>query len=184
MKKLIIILIFIPFLSFGQQFTAVKEIANKTSEQLYNTAREWFSLTFNSAKDVIQLEDHIQKKIIGKGVHQVNWPVRGIIVEAHLFYTINTQFKDGRYKYDIQSSEIKTLDGSSFTYSELKEMCTEEGLKSYYKRKGIGWSLGKNKIREGVENNKQLVSQCDESLQSIVDNLTLALKKQDKSENW
>ena len=55
MKKLIAVLLFLPLCSFAQQYSEVIEISNKTSDQLYSTAKEWFALTFKSSNDVCLL---------------------------------------------------------------------------------------------------------------------------------
>lgn len=185
MKRLFIILIFVPLISFSQEYSEVVEVPNKTSEKLYTSAKEWFALTFKSSNDVIQLDDPAEKKIIGKGVKQVEYLVRKIPLFMNVYFTLSVQFKDNRYKYDIQSNEIKSGVGKDYTYKELKLMATEEGLTEYYKRMGVKpWIVGKKNFQENLENNKSVVILIESNLHGIVDNLTSALKKEDKKDNW
>ena len=93
MKKLLLFILLLPVFSFAQQYSEVVEVPGKTADQLYSSAREWFAITFKSAKDVIQMEDPTNKKIIGKGLKKINYIVRGIPVVMDMFFTLNVQFK-------------------------------------------------------------------------------------------
>ena len=189
MRKFLVILFFIPFFSFAQQYSEVIEIPGKTSTQLYNSTREWFALTFNSSNDVIQLADSIQKKIIGKGIKQIKWPIHAgglignILLEANVYFSISTQFKDGRFKYEIESTDIKTISGSSYTYSDLQLMATEEGLKAYFDKMKIRWSLSKKVLQQTLESNRLQIIECNNCLTSLISDLSVALKK-DNNTNW
>lgn len=177
-------MLFLPLFSFAQQYSAVVEIPNKTAVQSYRTAKDWFAVTFNSSNDVIQLDDSIQKKIIGKGIKKVYYPVRKTNVAIDVYFTLVVQFKDGKYKYDLNNSEVKTLGGQSYTYSELQDMGTEEGIRAYNKRMGTSWAMGKKLIQESIETNKLMLTEIDKQLYVMIDNLTSTLKKEDKTNNW
>ena len=177
-------MLFLPLFSFAQQYSAVVDIPNKTAVQSYRTAKDWFAVTFNSSNDVIQLDDSIQKKIIAKGIKKVYYPVRKIIVTVDEYFTLIVQFKDGKYKYDVNISEVKTLGGQSYTYSELQEMGTEEGIRAYNKRMGTSWAMGKKLIQQSIDTNKLMLAEIDKQLYVMIDNLTSTLKKEDKTNNW
>src|SRR5665647_853674 len=178
MKKLIAIMLFLPLFSFSQQYSDVVEISNKTSDQLYSTAKEWFALTFKSSNDVIQLDNPAEKKIIGKRVQQVEYIVSKIPVFMNVYFTLTVQFKDNRYKYDILSTEIKSSGGKDYTYDELKLISTEKGLAEYYKLMGVKpWMIGKKGFQENLQNNQLLIVLVEKKLHDIVDNLTVYLKK-------
>jgi hypothetical protein len=183
MKKFLILLILFPLCSSAQKYSEVVEIQGKNSEQLYKSAKEWFALAFKSANDVIQLDDAIEKKIIGKGVKQVNYTVGKIPTYMNVFFTLSVQFKDGRYKYDLQSDEIKSQGGKDYTYDELKIMTTEEGLKAAWKSMGASVTLAKKAFQENLMANQILISEIDDQLKSIPDDLSKALKKEQK-DNW
>jgi hypothetical protein len=186
MKKLIAVMLFLPLFSFAQQYSAVVDIPNKTAVQSYRTAKDWFAIVFNSANDVIQLDDPAEMKIIGKGVKQIVYPVKNVPAPLDVHFILIVQFKDGRYKYDLESSKIVTLAGESLTYDSLKELTTDAGLTAYYKKKGVkSWMIGKNGFQENIESNKLAVAEVENQLHRIVDDLTLALKKETgTNNNW
>lgn len=88
-------------------YEEVVQVDGATQEELYNRAKIWFAETFRSAKEVIQLDNKEEGKIIGKGVSSfiVN---AGTAIESDipLYFTIDLQMKDGRYK--ILFSNMRT----------------------------------------------------------------------------
>jgi hypothetical protein len=73
------------------------------SAELYARARAWFAVTYRSGKDVIQLEDKENGKLIGKGA--IKYTSRVFVgsegTKGWIYYTITIQIKDGRYKYEL-----------------------------------------------------------------------------------
>jgi hypothetical protein len=126
MKKLIfIIYCFFPALCFSQEYSEVVQIEGKTAQQLYTTAREWFAKTFVSANDVIQMEDPVSGKIIGKGSNHITESYvvgKGITVmhtkiDWYPNFTLKIEVKDGRYKYEL--TDIKIKSSSEFGTAEV-----------------------------------------------------------------
>jgi len=176
MKKLLLILIMLPFFSLAQQYSEVIETPGKTSDQLYSSAREWFALTFKSAKDVIQLEDPAEKKIIGKGFKVVNYNIKQYQVPLDMYFTLSVQFKDNRYKYDIETTELKTSGGESYTYDQLKYLTTVDGVTENLKSKGaVPWVIGKKQIQATADANKLAIEEVDKQLLAIIFDLDEAL---------
>jgi hypothetical protein len=188
MKKLLIILMFIPIVSFSQQYTEVVEIPNKTADQLYKSAKEWFALTFKSSNDVIQLDDPTEKKIIGKGVTPVNYMSGKYPVTLSMYFTLLIQFKDGRYRYDIQQTGLKSITGEDFPYNEQKDLITEEAMadymNKYFKKLNLKPKyLTKQALQEALQSNISMLAEIDKQLKNIPAELTLALKS-DKNKDW
>jgi len=80
-------------------FTEIIKIDNADAKALYNKAKIWFVHSFNSAQNVIQLDDKESGKIIGKGLFRV---VSSVIVKGDIGvvkFTVEIVVKDGRYKY-------------------------------------------------------------------------------------
>lgn len=180
MLRLLIILLLTPLFTIAQQYSEVIEIPNKTSDQLYRISKEWFAITFKSANDVIQLDDPIEKKIIGKGIKQVNWTEN-----LNVHFTLIVQFKDNKYKYDIQATEIKIYGGAIYSYDELKGVGTENGLMAEYHEIGIKSIRVNNKsFQERLALNKLAVVKVECTLHGIVNELTSYLKKEDALNNW
>lgn len=78
----------------------VDSLANK--QELFSRAREWFAKAYNSANNVIQMEDKENGKIVGKALIQVYHKSLGSnLPVGHINYTISIYLKDGRYKFEI-----------------------------------------------------------------------------------
>ena len=114
MKKIILpLLLIISISAFSQApdlplkdgkiiYTEVVSIEGRNQDELYASAREWIAKAFNSANNVIQMEDKDNGKIVGKALNSVTH--RGLGLEhpsGEIHYTISIASKDGRYKYEI-----------------------------------------------------------------------------------
>lgn len=51
MKKLFVFLFFIPSMLMAQHFTGLVDVSNKTSDQLYGAAKQWFVDNIKSYND-------------------------------------------------------------------------------------------------------------------------------------
>jgi hypothetical protein len=71
-------------------------LANK--QELFSRAREWFAKAYKSSRNVIQMEDKENGKIIGKALMQVYYKE---FPYGYINYTISIYIKDGRYKYEF-----------------------------------------------------------------------------------
>jgi len=130
MKKFLLLLI-IPFLSFGQDLFTIP-ISEKTGKacyenvihidsvskaDLYILAYQWFAETFNSPDDVIKMQDKEGGVIISRGIIPAfRKPNRE---SGHINFSMSFFAKEGRYKYVItdishysQPGERKTLGGA------------------------------------------------------------------------
>ncbi|MBL7971276.1 MAG: DUF4468 domain-containing protein [Prolixibacteraceae bacterium] len=132
MKKLMFIVLFFPFISIAQQYTEVVKAPDKSSDQLYSTAREWFAESFKSASNVLQMDDPVAGKLIGKGSFNLVLPYNSMIgsipINIPVSFTIKVFVKDSLYKYDIGSLFIDS-NGSPHSLEEFKSASTEEGAR-------------------------------------------------------
>lgn len=130
MKKLLILaLALMPTLLFAKEYSEVVEVPGKNADQLYSSAREWFAETFNSANNVLQMDDPVAGKLIGKGSTTVVETLGSGLAVIHPIYnidfTIKVFVKDGKYKAsieDIKANYIKSNPSDfdlSITYSDL-----------------------------------------------------------------
>lgn len=78
-------------------YEEVVQAEGLTKTVLYSNALEWFALKYNSANDVILLNDENSGKIIGKGIFKIVYFTR----EPSIFHTISVYIKEGKYKYVI-----------------------------------------------------------------------------------
>lgn len=178
-------LLLLPLFTFAQEYSDVIEVPGKTADQLYTGANEWFALTFKSANDVIQLNDPVERKIIGKGMKQANYYINKYPTYYDVYFTLLVQFKDNRFKYSIQSTELKAAGKTSYTYELLKSVTTVEGQTAYLKSIGaVPWVIGNKQIQAAADGNKSAVDEIEKQLHGIIDDLTLTLKKESSTDNW
>lgn len=85
-------------------YTEVVILDSSTSKlELYSRVREWFAKTYNSAMNVIQMDDKENGKIIGKALMKVYFKTifNSNYSGGNINYTISIYVKDGKYKYEI-----------------------------------------------------------------------------------
>lgn len=88
-------------------YTDVIQVEDVTKDELYSRAREWFVTCYNSAEDVLQMDDKESGKLIGKAFKDIIIQSMGIPVKIKMYYTISIYLKDGRYKYSISDIEYQ-----------------------------------------------------------------------------
>ncbi|WP_372772104.1 DUF4468 domain-containing protein [Mangrovibacterium sp.] len=186
MKYLLLLFLMLPVGDNTQHLTEVVTVEGKTSEELYENAKEWFSLNFKSADDIIELDDPVDKKLIGKGSKQVEYMVGYIPSFMTIYYTMTVQCKDGRYKYEIQQTEIKAPGGKECTYDQLKEWATEDGLLRLYESMGtkVRGGIIRKGFEEHLQHNKELVASVDKQLPLIVQEFDQAIRRDRNQDDW
>ena len=83
-------------------FSSVVNIDSVGKDQIYRSIKMTITDMFNSANDVIQMDDPQSCTMIVKGFHEV--PEKGILNQiqmAQVWFTMRLQSKDGRYRIDI-----------------------------------------------------------------------------------
>jgi hypothetical protein len=127
-------------------FTNVIELDNSTTKKdLYNRSKIFFVESFNSANDVIQLdnkEDVIIIIIIDKGSTPINMIENNPSVVANLNYTLKLKFKDGQYKYDIYDLRFDVLN----TSTALEDMYNEKRYASLSERLKTNFQYSRDKV--------------------------------------
>jgi hypothetical protein len=181
MKKLIFFLFFLPLFSFAQDFTDVIEIPGKTADQLYLKSGEWFNVTFNYLRDEVYMSKPDEKKIIEKGNTYVYYFIGKDTVRLDVSFMLWLQFKDGSFVYNIKETELATDEGKIYFYDEFKSLTTKKGLKEYNKTKGI--KAGDKQFNENLDAYKVALSEIDNKLHFIIDDLTSYLKEEEDNSN-
>lgn len=83
-------------------YTEVITVDSTSREALYYRSREWFAKTYNSSKDVLQMDDKESGNIIGKANIPMYYTFLGSTSQnGYMNYTISIYLKDNRYKYEI-----------------------------------------------------------------------------------
>ena len=83
--------------SISQKYEAseIVKLDSLKGEVIFTRAKEWISLNYKSAKDVIQLADKESLKIIVKG----NFSSTLFMKEGFISHTLVLDFKDGKMRY-------------------------------------------------------------------------------------
>lgn len=157
MKKLIlVILYFSPAFLFAQKATLpvdtssnlityqeVVQVDSTSKNEIYARAHDWFTKTFNSTQDFIDVDDPTTGKIIGKKFSMESYPYMMTGIPFNLNCTIAVTIKDNRYKYEISSFLI------SYVVQEHENQITfplEKYNTMYVKGRGTDYSIAKRVI--------------------------------------
>jgi hypothetical protein len=111
-------------------FTGVIQ-ANGTQAELYSRAREWFAKTYNSATDVIKMDD--KDKIVGKAnmiAYYKNYHF------GNIFYQVSVYLKDGKFKYEITDFYHKgEFVNTGYSYTQTPDLGHCEDLMNSSKKR-------------------------------------------------
>lgn len=101
------------------QCDSVIQAKDKTAEQIYTTVKAWVATSFNSANDVIQMDDPDNGILICKGNFKYDAP-GGIMYEpmdGWVSYTLKIQVREGRYKVTMGSFEHEAKPNTGYNWS-------------------------------------------------------------------
>tara|TARA_R110002167_G_scaffold242708_1_gene448316 strand:+ start:282 stop:791 length:510 start_codon:yes stop_codon:yes gene_type:complete len=105
-------------------YEGVVKVEGASATDLYIKANEWFAMAFNSANNVIQMQDKDAGKIIGKGLFKV---AKSGYPNGVFDFTIMFTAKEGRYKYVItdisHDKRGSNLNGSGGAIENDKPAC-------------------------------------------------------------
>lgn len=185
MKKLLCVLVALFMLQMGysQELSGVVNFNGRSADKLYNAAREWFALKFQSDKDEVKLADTDTRVFIVKAERRASVLIKNISVNIKMNFTLKLQFKDDRYKYEFSNVDYReVITNHTVDIEAFKECSTVDGIETFYKRNGIPKFLEGNKEDEAKRNrdNYRIVTAMPSK---VLDDLTAFLKNR-KNENW
>lgn len=91
-------------------YTRIVQIDSAGKDELYNRAKRWIADSFNSAKDVIQLDNKENGEIICKGFFTTTWHISSLFSqEVNVWHTLKIQLKDNRTKVDLYNIRLKYI---------------------------------------------------------------------------
>ncbi|MCW5910201.1 MAG: DUF4468 domain-containing protein [Cyclobacteriaceae bacterium] len=120
MKRLTsIILIIIVFNTFGQSVEMTKDelptyqgvitMTGKDAKQIYGLLKEWVAKNYKSAKDVIQVDDPENGKLVLKGIDKyLIEAAMGVKAENACYHTITLETKPEKFRFTIEVTEVTT----------------------------------------------------------------------------
>ena len=171
MKKLLLILLCLPIIGFGQDTSKVKltreglnpiniQIKNKTKSDIHSKVIKWVNNTYLSPEKVIiaNTNDAIRiRAFVEKGVSVFN-PQRTLY---DYYYLLNIEINDNSLTFNMELNDILT-DGFTMPWK----------VKSFFKKKGDAKKSFRLGIKE-IENNFKIL------LQGIIDNLNSAMTREE-----
>ena len=183
MKKLLFLFLFLPLLTFSQEYIEVVEMPGKTSDQLYSTAREWFAKSFITTDNSLLMDDRISGKIIAKGsvhvseIYVPNGYSLPVTLDWYPNFTIKVSFKNGRYKNEITDISITSVAlGTSSEITTAFKVFLDK--KVYYKNADT--SSGKIKTGKVAAQNQaiyNLIGKTEIEMKNLLDKLQQEMKK-------
>jgi hypothetical protein len=129
-------------------YTDVVKVDSNNADQLYQRAKLWVAETYNSAQDVVQLDDATSHTLLIKGVmiYKSNVEYANSAASGKIDYTLKILTKDGRYKYSLENfihtgSPWGTAnpDRPDFGLITTAEQCPREIKNSYKKWRQKVW---------------------------------------------
>ena len=89
-------------------YSNVVQLKDVSKDVMYNRIKHWFADTYNSGKDVIQIDDKETGEIIGEGCFKSSWRARFFFAQSvNIWKTIKIQLKEDRFRYEITDFRIK-----------------------------------------------------------------------------
>jgi hypothetical protein len=135
----------------------IKVDSTQKAIDLYRKGREWFVNTYVDAKEVLQLDDKADGKLIGKGAYKYSF-VNGINVsQVRLRFILNLDVKDGRYRYRIYTFSGENTNTSMLGGANATQLRTIDYDKSYEALKKGDRVKYNTKILEGLDTQVKVI---------------------------
>ena len=186
MKKLLVILLCIPMIGFGQiqyndtlykmelplnqesnliEFDEVVKVVGVSKSELYSRAREWFAIKFNSANSVIQMDDKDSGKIIGKGLSDIIILFMGSKTKEMLHYTISLYIKEGRYRIKMTNFYFQVYPDSGV--DNISKMTAESTIiDMLYNRRGKPYKANKTRKEQLLMKSSHIIADFERSMKN------------------
>jgi len=175
MKKLVLLLLLLPALSFAQKdstitYSEVVITDTASKDFLYARAKSWFSSTFVAGSDALQIEDPDQGELSAKGIFSTFVGYRGShgrsTYEMKYRFKVTILVKDNRYKYAITDIDnFISADGNVVPF----------GLLNSSTHTPVKWpGVKPNKVDEEYASAKQNV---DAKVRELISSIKEAMKK-------
>lgn len=159
-------------------YTDVIQVDSVTKDELYNRAKLWFATTYNSANDVLQIDDKAEGQIVGKAIVMYNPTILSASnqTKGPIKYTIKLFLKEGRYKYEL-SDFIHDPYGNQYGKISMGTITTDEICPNPTRTMTKRWN---NDVWEEIKN------QIEKNINSIIESLKQAMitPTESKNDNW
>ena len=147
------------------EFEEIVAVEGMSKNDLYYKAKEWFARTFNSANDVVQMENIESGKIIGKGISDIIVNFLGSKTKEMLHYTLILSVKDGRYRLKLTNFYFQVYPDP--TIDNLSKM-PAEGLviDLLYNKRGKPYKVNKTRKEQLILKANSIISDLKHNILS------------------
>jgi hypothetical protein len=151
--NLLLSIVFTSFNAFIQEtnlsFSKVINTDSIGKDAIYAKVKEWFAINYNSAKDVIQMDDKEAGILTGKGTVEYSHGGAGYLCyDGYIDYNIKIQVKDNRLKVEltdfIHRVQIGHGEQCNLGLITTRELHSESGMSKKYNN--ITWNDIKSKM--------------------------------------
>ena len=139
-------------------------VDNQSKDELYSAAREWVASNFNSATDVLKMDDRTSGKLIAKGFADITYKTL-YTQKAKCFFTIKIYCKENRYRVIWTDFENQYYD-NQFAPDKFS---SDYLLQNPYKDDGITPQETRASMKEGI---LKMVFNNNESLRKAMESKT------------
>ena len=213
MKKLILLLLFIPLVSFGQKlnkdsngYTEVIEV-ELSKKDIHQKINEWVGLNYKSAQDVIQL--NTEDKVIVKGNFKIPLKIQTYLFEYRVNTTLTFSLKENKYKVDLNPTDVTHISGgydaglllvreylfpNTLTKDEYLNVATVNAKEGFIK---LGYSEAKaiksaekivkpKRLERSFNNHKENKIVWDNTISSFYESIKnyIAKSENDEDDDW
>lgn len=138
-------LLLLPWLSFSQLvenlptdqagklvYTEVIQVDSTSKDELFLRSKRFFAELFGGSTEAIKLEDRESGTMIGEGAFQISFIYMGLNYNRLMLFTIKTECKDNRYRYQVDNIHYKDKGATTETFTAEDYF----SVANYYKNKG------------------------------------------------
>lgn len=148
----------------------VKVDSTMKQTDLYRKGREWFVNTYVDAKEVLQLDDKADGKLMGKGVYKYSFFNGLNSSDVTMGFTLNLDVKDGRYRYRIYN-----FSGTNKNQSALDGLSSRPSGPSYIKL-DYDQTYADYKAGKRAKYNGKVTTGMDHQVKGIIASLEKAMR--------
>jgi len=201
MKKLLLVLLIVPLVSFGQEINKESDGWTKvvnvelSADDIYTKVNEWVAETYKNPEEITKLNS--KSKVIVGGKLTINLSSQGQSVDFWLDHTLSISIRDNKYKADLIIGDISSkllpnikspasqsgLAHNKFSKQDFMDVA-KESLKTIYS----GKKLEKNYQKFVVDKIDVSYPEYETNYQSMMDIISSLYKnledKVNSSEDW
>jgi hypothetical protein len=148
-------------------YSDVVQIQGVSKDEMYKRVKLWFIETYNSSKDVIQLDDKDHGEIIGKGCFRAKWNFRFYTaLSMNVWKTIKIQIKNDSLRYEISDFRL-----NNYFFPTQNASLSDASVPLE------AWNKGHD------ANNKRFYPRINNQMIALINSLEAAIKSK-ANDNW